>query len=205
MRKSLIVVLLLLFSVSYAESNQGFYVGLGGSYALENFNEDEMGINENTGANIDFDNATGINVKVGYQLTDLFALEFDFNKLSSFDGSDTVTYSGYPLTLDAKIDITTYMLVAKFTPALNLKSAKPFIVAGYGIMEGDMDVDGSLLGIPISESDSESDQAVKAGIGIDFFVNENVSIGIEGDYVVGLGDLDNIKYTNLSLGAAYHF
>jgi len=56
-----------------AETKQ-FYIGAGGSYAVENFFDDA-----------DFENSLVVNFKFGYHLHPLADIEFDFNYLDEFE------------------------------------------------------------------------------------------------------------------------
>ena len=42
----------------------------------------------------------------------------------------------------------------------------------------------------------------KGGLGIDYFATDNISLGFEGNYVFGTGD---VRYANATVGVAYHF
>lgn len=130
-------------------------------------------------------------------------------------------------TIKAKGSITTYMISNKLHPNFGSETIRPFVIAGVGIMHSKVDVDvtgkaeiythGGSLGDTIvmsgeesiegaiTISDSETDFCGKIGAGIDFFVNENASVGFEGSYVVGFGDLEDIKYMEYTMGVAYHF
>ena len=183
----------------------GPYIEIGGSYAYENFDMDDEDI-EAIGLDVDFDNTWGINLKAGYHLNKLFSVEFDFNYLPDFEWDDSTTYLGVPISVDAEADITTYMLVGKISPDLGSKITRPFVVVGFGVMHGEMDVTASALGFgSTSASDSDTDACAKIGLGVDFFARKDVSIGVEGNYVWGFGDMDEVRYINLTCGVAYHF
>jgi opacity protein-like surface antigen len=195
-------------SSSYGADAAGrtFYIGVGGSYAWEDFDVDEVedDLEQITsGADVDFDDTWGLNVKVGYHVNNWLSVEFDFDYLSEFESDETLDLLGTPIDLDADLDVTTYMAVLKFTCAL--EPLKPYLVVGGGFMNADGDTKVSALGYSDSDSDSETDNCAKLGLGIDFFVTKSVSIGLEGDYVWGFGDLDDITYFNLTLGLGYHF
>ena len=58
------LALMIFFLISpYAHAATGFYVGAGGSYAIENFDDDDDDFDD-----INYDNSWGINAKVGYHL-----------------------------------------------------------------------------------------------------------------------------------------
>lgn len=211
MKKFLIFTVLfaiLSFSTSLFAKDVGPYIGIGGSYAYEDFDIDDEDLEE-VGIDVDFDNTQGINLKAGYHFNKLFSLEFNFDFLPGFEWDDSTTYLGVPINVDVEGDITTYMLVGKITPDFGSEIIRPFVVAGFGIMHGEIDVDvtASAAGYSasVSVSDSETDTCAKIGIGVDFFSKENVSIGLEGNYVWGFGDMDEFRYMNYTLGVAYHF
>jgi opacity protein-like surface antigen len=186
-------------------AGRGFYIGVGGSYALEDFDVD-YGVEVEGIARIvdmDFDNTWGLNTKVGYHVTDWVSFEFDFNYLSEFESKESLFVLDIPVDEDGEVDITTYMALAKFTCVL--EPVKPYIVAGGGIMAADLHAKASALGESASDSESETDACAKLGLGVDFFATQSVSIGLEGSYIWGFSDLDNISYFNLTLGLGYHF
>ena len=113
------------------------------------------------------------------------------------------------------------MLVAKISPDFRLKNIKPFVAFGFGIMHSTLDTkisaEGSIYGNYLSGSYSESDSdtagCFKVGAGVDYFINDTISIGLELDYVVGFVShsiagqdiIDECNYVNCTLGVAYHF
>jgi len=187
---------------SYGKDAPGPYVGIGNSYAIENFDFDSIDLDGST-YKPNFDDAWGVNAKIGYHLIDWFALEFNFDYLSDFEADDTVIVLGVPVKAKVEADVMTFMIAAKF--AASFDAVKPFMVVGGGIMRADADIKASAYGLSLSDSESESDTCAKLGIGIDFFATDNISLGFEASHVWGFGDLDEIRYYNLTLGAAYHF
>jgi opacity protein-like surface antigen len=88
---------------------------------------------------------------------------------------------GVQVDLDTELDVITYIAVLKFTCAL--EPLKPFIVAGGGMMDADLDAKASAPGVSASDSESETDTCAKLGLGVDFFATQSVSIGLEGSYI----------------------
>ena len=197
------VVTVLSFATgSYGKDTPGPYVGIGGSYAIENFDVDSINLDGST-FNPNFDDTWGLNAKVGYRFIDWLALEFNFDYLSEFEADHTVVVLGLPVKAKMEIEVMTFMIAAKF--AATFEKVKPFLIVGGGYMRADADVKASVHGFSLSDSDSESDPCAELGLGIDFFPTDNVSLGFKGSHVWGFGDLDEIRYFNLTLGAAYHF
>jgi hypothetical protein len=52
---------------------------------------------------------------------------------------------------------------------------------------------------------SDSDAAINFGGGFDYYVNDQVSLGLDGKYVWGTGDLEAIEYFVGTINAAFHF
>jgi opacity protein-like surface antigen len=56
-----------------------------------------------------------------------------------------------------------------------------------------------------SRDEDEGDFAWNLGGGIDFFVTDQISLGLDGKYVWGTGDLDELEYFVGTVGVAFHF
>ena len=115
-----VVVVLLCFSTSVwgqDDVREGGYIGIGGSYAVEDFDFDGPS---------PYDSTWGLNVRAGYDFTKWLSLEFDFCYLPDFTekGSFSMPFpeSDPPVTLPAvdgfDLTVTTYMVVAKVSPPL---------------------------------------------------------------------------------------
>jgi len=200
-----VLVMVICCSVSsYGQdaAGRGFYIGTGASYAISNFDQ-EVTDTEGGSSDSDFDDTWGINLKAGYHLTNWLCVELDFHYLSDFESDKTMNISDVAVDTDGEVDVTTYMAVAKFTCVL--EPLKPFIVAGAGVMNAEIDLKASTPDLAVSDSESETEPCVKLGLGADYFVTKAFSIGIEGSYVWGFQALDDLGYTNLTLGIGYHF
>lgn len=208
MKKLLIVAAILLIFLSsnlYAQDT-GLYIGIGGNYALQNI--DTTDVNNDLrayGLQLDFSNAYGFNGKVGYHFSKLFAVELAFDYFNNLSWNQTVTISGKPATFEANLKLMTLMLAGKLSPNIGSEVVRPFIIAGVGNMFGNIDVKTTYAGYRSTASNSNSDACGKIGVGIDFYATRNISIGVEGSYVMGFGGMSNMKYTNIDLGVAYHF
>ena len=199
------IALTFLSSQLYAQDT-GLYIGVGGNYAFQNFDTSDLNNDLRPyGLNVDFDNSYGFNAKVGYHFNKLFSAEFVYDYFLDFSWSQTTRISGVPVTVDAKLSLMTFMIAGKLSPDIGSKVVRPYITAGAGMMKGEIDVSASSGGFTEARSDSETGPCAKLGVGVDFYATTNISIGIEGSYVMGFSNMDNMKYTNLSLGVAYHF
>jgi opacity protein-like surface antigen len=202
--KKYVSFLSLIMALSFSASvhgksfpDKGVYLGVGGSYAFENFDTDRL--DAQLDRSVNFDNSLGFNAKAGYHFNSWFGLEFNFDHYPEFEADEFST----TLISEVSVEVTTYMAVAKISDTFY--STKPFLVMGLGYMDYEADIDTPDVTGSFSRSESESDACVKLGMGMDFTMNQNMSIGIEGSYVIGVDDLEDIRYVSFTLGAAYHF
>ncbi len=167
------VLVVVIFSCTSLYAGQDhldhFYVGAGGSYAVEDFDNSP-----------DYDNSWGVNAKIGYHTHPLLDIEFDFDYLSEFEANAV------------DLEILTYMIVLKGYFQQSTEKVRLSTIVGTGIMHADANGD-------------ETGWCAKVGLGLDFFTFQNISLGIEGNYTFGFDDLDEIGYSNFTIGAAYHF
>jgi opacity protein-like surface antigen len=94
----------------------GSYVGLGGTYAIEDFDVE--------GA----DNTLGLNLRVGYRFQPRLAGELEFEYYDDF-GDFGVKVDGWALTANAKVYGATGQV-------------QPFLLAGLGVVHGEASADG---------------------------------------------------------------
>lgn len=180
----LVIAVVLAASAFSAEATEktGFYLGLGGSYAVEDFDNTE---------GLDIDNSWGLNVHGGYQFHRNIALEANFDWYDHFD-----IHTGFPGG-NGDVEIWTIMFDGKFMLPLDNKVV-PYARIGIGIMDAKVDF-GSF------GSDRDSDLAFNLGAGIDVFLTDNVSVGLDGKYVWGTGDVDDLNYFVSGVTLACHF
>jgi opacity protein-like surface antigen len=196
-----VLVVVIFYSTSlYAAQDHldHFYVGVGGSYAVEDFDNSP-----------DYDNSWGVNAKIGYHTHPLLDIEVDFDYLNNFEYSETYKVFGTRFEEEGEVEIFTCMFVLKGYFPISTEKVKLSTVVGAGLMHADLKYRLSISGLPdetsISGSDDEIDLCAKVGLGLDFFATQDISLGIEGNYTFGFGDLDDIMYFNFTIGAAYHF
>ena len=177
----LLATLILVFTFSYhAEAEikeKGFFLGGGLAYAWENFDDDGL----------DFDNAWGINLFGGYRFMRYIALEGNLNWYDDFE-SDTTSVD---------VEIWTMMIDLKALYPVYKDRLVPYLRVGFGYM--DVEADAGIF------SADEDDLAFNFGGGLDYYVTDQVSLGIDGKYVWGTDDLDDVEYFVGTIRAAYHF
>jgi len=215
-------------------AGHSWYLGIGGSWAIENFDTDDLE-DEVEPIDVDFDDGYGFQAKVGYHLNDTFSLGLVFDYISGFDSDEDISASASVEILgevvtgavdaeaEAEIDVWTLMLEGKASMPGTLS---PFAVLGVGIMQADTDaelsfaatIDGESFAASEGEDEDDTIACGKVGLGVDWWATPDVTVGLEGNYVFGFGDhdfgdfqdvTDNIEvgmdYFTIVLGIAYHF
>jgi len=98
MKKPLILVVLLTVvcfcTSSFAADAAGhqWYVGIGGSWAIEDFDSDDV---EDflEPIDVDFDDAFGVNASFGYHVNDNCSIAFVYSYLTGFDSDESIAYT----------------------------------------------------------------------------------------------------------------
>lgn len=163
-------------------SSPGPYVGLGFALGTENFDDD--------GLDLDYNPAYGFNVWGGYRFHPNFAGELQLEYLNGFElqglspldvSSEIVTFTG---------NLKAYLLTGRW---------QPFALVGVGVNWHELD-DG-FTGV----SEDWTDFAARFGGGIDCYLTESISLGVNAAYILPTGDLDGADYISVVAGAQYRF
>ncbi len=164
-------------------SRSGIYGGIGGLYAIEDF--------DNTGP-LEFKNAPGFNFRVGYRLHPNIAVEAMGERVDAFD----LEKFG-PLT--EEINTWTGTLNGKFFALTG--RIQPYGLLGIGAMRAEAK---AKAGGASAELD-ETDLAFRYGAGMDSYITENWVFNLEMSYVRPTGDVDDLNYYSLGGGIQYRF
>ena len=178
-----VVLLAIAFGVSmvYADTGaKGFYFGAGASYSWEDFRNTD---------GLDVDNAGGFNFYGGYQLTRYLALEANYDWHADFD----LRYNG--TTIGSISDLQTFMVDAKAMYPIG--RFVPYVQAGLGWMWATAEVKHG-------GDNTNDDFAWNIGLGLEHYLTPNVSLGLDHKYVIGTGDVDDLRYHQTTLRLTYH-
>ena len=162
------LVMVLGFSTSsYAADAAGhsWYVGIGGSWAIEDFDTDDV---EDflEPIDVDVDDGWGVNATLGYHVNDNCSIAFVYSYLTGFDSDEAVAYTFgvgevldeagvyideddladvgldpddevvVSIGADLEVDIMTFMVEGKYAMSGNVS---PYLVLGLGLMYADAD------------------------------------------------------------------
>ncbi len=208
-------------------SRPGFYIGVGGSYQLNVFEdeiEDEIvdaledDLPDFADLGLDLDDSYGLNARVGYRLFSFLAIEAQYEWVSEYDVELTTNVSG----VDAKLySIEGHTFTANTRWFLPLWRFQPYLLLGGGISIADVDrgaiYDDPLFGPFLEDNGVEVEDgrkisaAGRAGLGLDLYLTRSIVLNAEAGAVVttlsepDLGDIDDLNYLSFSAGLQYRF
>ncbi len=175
------VSFLAISTVCYAQDDARpvFYVGVGGSYIFENFEDaNDRGIN--------VDGSLGFNAKLGARFQPNFAVELDYLFIDGFDLNDVVELDGFTYSANGK----GYLSTGRIQP--------------YGLFGvGWADLEANARGLRISSS--ASDLFYRFGVGADMHVTEHITFYLEASYDLATGDIKKTDFIPVTVGLQYRF
>jgi hypothetical protein len=157
----------------------GPYLGAGISMAFEDFD---------LPPGVSADDSLALDLLGGYRVSSRVALEGELQYLDEFD------LDGFP----GEIDGWTLSGSVKLFPLEPTQPIQPFLAAGLGFAEFDLDGPGGLDG-------DESDWLFLVGAGIDFPIADRTLLEIRASYRSPDDDLDDLEYWTLGANLQYRF
>lgn len=186
-------------------SRLGVYLGVGGTYATDLY-EDEIEDSLN-GVKANVDPTGGVNARLGVRFLKVLALEAQYEWLSPYDVSLRVSGFGKLGT----VEVEQHTLTGNLKLYLPIWRIQPYALAGIGLQRIDLNASGGLGGI----SDTETALAGRAGAGVEIYLSEHVVLYGEGAVVLtdeklnvpsALGkDIDHIFYAAGQAGLMWRF
>lgn len=201
----------------------GFYVGVGGSYQFNVFQDDIEDVLQDElegsfleGADFSIDDSGGINARVGYRAASFFAIELEYEWIDKYDiegslaGESGNLYGieGHTLTANTKWFIPFWRI-------------QPYLLLGGGVAIAEVDR-GNLYDIQIVadelraqgidiKSGTKTNAAARAGLGLDLYITKHIVATTEATVVLttlkepDVGDVDDLNYMSFSAGLQYRF
>jgi opacity protein-like surface antigen len=160
----------------------GPYVGLGGSYLVEGF--------QDRTASRDFGNSLGFNARGGYRINDFFATEAIYEYGDDF-GSDR--------RLGGSIQTNVFTVNGKLL--LPLGRFQPYLMGGVGFLNAN--ADGPIRNIGADASGTSF--AGRFGGGVDLWATEHVSLFLDTSYTIPVDEVSDLQYFSFGWGARYNF
>ncbi len=210
MKKQMLLIAILsvlIIPVSGYSFDKGFFISVGGVYAMEDFDYNELSDELiDAGFDTDFDDGMGLNAKLGYNVSENLAIGVDVDILKNFDLDVSTTILDIPYDVQAEVELLTGVAFLKLSTTGKFQ---PFISGGLGLMEGEATFNAELSGTDVDlsgfEENDDQDFCAKGSIGIDIKPIEKYAIGAEASYVTGFGDLDEISYSTITVYLSVNF
>jgi len=176
---------------TFAEQNP-FYLGFSIFHSMEKLDEKNSQEKFTNPVDISFDDSNGFQLRAGVIFNELLSAEARLESISSYEDVRQDRYS--------KVDAINFGLNCKAKYYMPLP-VQPYGLLGLGLLNSREDTNLYFD----SSSLTDWGMSVKMGIGMDIFITPTFSTGLETTYTMGTGNVDHIKYINLSFGFDYRF
>jgi opacity protein-like surface antigen len=189
-----VISLVSVFFISSAFAQQAgkYYLGFYALYAMENLDEGNTEDKFISDMDVDFDDTWGIQLRGGYMFNEFLSGELMFEYISPFEANINNSY-------ESDLDIINITVNAKAMWGIT-DSIVPYVLVGAGAMNAYEEITG-----PTYYEETEWGLGARVGSGFDWFINSSFAVTFEAAYVLGFGNVDHVRYTNIAVGAAYHF
>ena len=169
----------------------GFYVGVGGVYAFENFD-------------FAFDDSAGVELRLGWRWNRWIATELRYEWLEGFDSTGPIRgYNVPPLnpTLgDVELDTHQVMVNAKLYPIEG--PIQPYAIVGLGAFIVNTELRAAQFDKPFR---IDAGFAARLGAGVEVPLSPHWAVAFEGAYLLGTGRVEREPYGTLGLNVLYRF
>jgi opacity protein-like surface antigen len=160
-------------------SRPGFYVGTGLALGVEAWDDNGL---------LAMEVPIGVDTWLGYRATPNLAVEVEIEYLNGFDPLvDPMDESQERISMDALTatgNLKAYLPVDRF---------QPFVLVGIGMTTYWI------------SSFSETAFSMRFGGGADYYLTENIALGMKATFVLMTGNLDGADYVSFTWGAQYRF
>ena len=187
-----VVACVLLTAFAVNAQDKKMYAGITASIAFENLDTDQTQEKFSGPIDIEFDDSWGIQGRFGYVYSELVTLEAMAEYIFPFEDSGALGKD--------ELEARNLFINGKFTcPAW--EKIKPYAVVGVGLMNAHEEIEYR------GRTSETSDWGLgfRGALGFDYYFTDAISTSLEAAYSLGTGCVDHLKYTTISLGAAYHF
>jgi outer membrane protein W len=188
-------------------SRPGPYVGLGGTFGTNLFEDDVEDVVEDvtgTSVDLDIDNSWGLNTVLGYRMASFFATELQYEYIDSFQiavsspAASELDLTGHVMTLNLKLVLPTWRI-------------QPYLLLGIG--GAFYQSEGSVLNTNLFARD-EWVLAGRVGGGLDFYLTKHLVLNVAATAVLtadevsssfSAEDVGGLNYVAVQAGLQYRF
>lgn len=171
-------------------SDRGFFVGVGGVYANNLFEQELKDLVGFVGPVTSLTDSGGVNVRAGYRALSWLALEAQYEWVD-----------GLGVVLANTIEVAEFRpqsVTANIKWILPFWRIQPYALTGFGVAFWEVETIEALGG----EKLSGTGFAARLGIGADFYITENLALTAEG---AGVLNTQEFQFTDSSLDKLYYF
>ena len=193
-------------------SRPGFYLGVGGAYGINFFDDTIEDAARDAGFEVSFNDTWGVNARVGYRLASWFALEGMYEWMDNFkikvDGFTDPDLAGL---LGAKVDYRTHTFSVNAKFLIPTWRLHPYLYLGIGGQYYDLDASGTFANVGLDFSEKGWAFAGRPGLGLDAYITENIVLNIEVSGVLAtanpstIPDIGDMFYMTVGGGLQYRF
>lgn len=176
----------------------GWYLGLAGFYAISDYDLTTSDLDvvppQPANTNPKFGNSGGVDFRAGYRAFSRWAFEFDYQWQAGFDSKNS--------SIDPPLEIDTHLLSLNTKFFFLTGRWQPYALLGASLL---------IFNSEIVDDDFKKPWDVSVGFaprfggGIDFWINENWALMLEGTYIVPVGILDGANMGSVGVGFQYRF
>lgn len=222
-------LLLALPELALAEKNSdsdpfdrpGFYMGVGGTYQFNAFNDRIEDVIQDEvddalpGANADFDldDSVGVNALFGYRVWSWFAVELQYEWVDEYDISGSIDQ---PFAISGKLySIEGHTLTANTKWIIPFWRIQPYLLIGGGMAISDVSKGNLAAALTVLGGDIDDGTnvrpAARAGVGLDLYITRHIVLNAQASAVLttlespDIGNVDDLNYFSFAAGLQYRF
>jgi len=193
-------------------SHSGFYLGVGGAYGFNFFEDMIEDAAEKEGFKISLNDTWGVNARVGYRLASWFALEGMYEWMDNFKIEvDGFTDPALEDLLGASVDYRTHTVTVNAKFILPTWRLHPYLYLGIGGQYWDLAAEAAFAQYGFDFNDSGWSFAGRPGFVIDAYITENILVNVEVSGVLAtsnpktIPDIGDLFYLTAGAGLQYRF
>jgi opacity protein-like surface antigen len=193
-------------------SRSGFYLGVGGAYGInffENMIEDAA---RDAGFEISLKDTGGVNARVGYRVASWFAVEGMYEWMDNFKIEvDGFTDPDLEDLVGAEVDYRTHTVTVNAKFLIPTWRLHPYLYLGIGAQYYDLDAQATFADNGLDFSEKGWAFAGRPGLGLDAYITENILVNIEVAGVLAtanpstIPDIGDMFYMTVGAGLQYRF
>lgn len=188
-------------------ARRGWLVGGALAYAVETYESGlQSSLRDDSGSdvNLSLRNSFGFKGRGGYRCHRYVSAELQVEWFDKFEGKIFLDGLGQVGTVDVE-PIAITVNARAYLPIRNDR-IQPFALFGAGLVTVRTKVrDPAGLGVVARTSDRDTEFAIRAGGGVDFYATPNIVLTFETDYLQAFYALDDFDYVSIGLGVQYRF